>query len=91
MSSINELVYAECEKCNTLYPELDMNYDDDTGFHTCIECDEDDELCEFCGDTDEEEEEPQQDICCKCGRFWNKGLVCDCGCSHRVCCDTCKD
>ena len=48
-----ELGYAQCVVCNTWYPQLDMNYDDDTGFHTCVECDEDDELCEFCGDTDD--------------------------------------
>ena len=45
------------------------------------------DACVYESDSDEE----PQDICCKCGRFWNKGLVCDCGCSHRVCCDTCKD
>ena len=37
----------------------------------------------------EEEEEPQHDMCCKCGRWWDKGPVCDCGCSHRARCDTC--
>lgn len=71
-----ELGYAQCVVCNTWYPQLDMNYDDDTGFHTCVECDDD-------------EEEVEKDICCKCGRWWDKGDVCDCGCSHRACCDTC--
>ena len=40
---------------------------------------------------EEEEEKPENDNCCKCGRLWDKGRVCDCGCSHRACCDTCKE
>ena len=45
-----ELGNAQCEECNTWYPQLDMNYDDDTGFHTCNECYEctDDNRCEDC-------------------------------------------
>jgi hypothetical protein len=35
--------YAECEECNTWYPQLYMNYDDDTGFHTCECCMTDEE------------------------------------------------
>ena len=45
-----ELGYAQCEECNTWYPQLHMNYDDDTGFHTCVECD-----C----DEDSDDEEPR--------------------------------
>jgi hypothetical protein len=52
------------------------------------------EVCKDCDeqiDMDEEEEKPENDNCCKCGRLWDKGRVCDCGCSHRACCDTCKE
>ena len=51
-----ELGYAQCEECNTWYPQLHMNYDDDTGFHTCVECD-----CDEDSDDDEIEERDQLD------------------------------
>lgn len=38
-----ELGYTICEVCNTWGLAFDMFYNDDTGFHNCVECDPDTE------------------------------------------------
>jgi len=45
-------------------------------------------------DTDSEEDEddePQHDICCGCGKYDDTRPVCDCGGSHRSNCAECED
>tara|TARA_R110000803_G_C11800575_1_gene299358 strand:- start:38 stop:265 length:228 start_codon:yes stop_codon:yes gene_type:complete len=38
-----DLGYAQCEVCNTWGVAFDMFYNDDSGFHNCVECDPDTE------------------------------------------------
>lgn len=38
-----ELGYTICEVCNMWNVAFDMFYNDDTGGHNCVECDEDPE------------------------------------------------
>ena len=38
----------------------------------------------------EDEELPQHNICCGCGKFKNTGGSCECGGSHRELCEDCK-
>jgi hypothetical protein len=35
------------------------------------------------------DDEPENDICCGCGKYKDTGDACDCGCSHRELCEEC--
>ena len=42
-------------------------------------------------DDEDEDDEPQHDICCGCGKYDDTRPVCDCGGSHRSNCAECED
>ncbi len=47
--------------------------------------------CVTINSVEEEEDKPQHNICCGCGKYKNTGAICDCGCSHREKCVKCLE
>ena len=40
---------------------------------------------------EEEEDAPEHNVCCGCGKYKDSGNTCECGCSHREKCEKCQE